>query len=89
MKPSARRDGGLFADIFRFNLERTIIMDNRNLIGMTIVFEDQTDGTEKYGRIEHVSGDDGVIHLISKEKAGPHPRRVKFRSKSTIRETSN
>jgi len=57
-------------------------MDNSNLVGMTIVFEDETDGTQKYGRIDHVSGDDGVIRFIKKEEAGPNPRRVKFRSKS-------
>lgn len=57
-------------------------MDNRNLIGTTIVFEDQTEGTEKYGRIEHVIGDEGVIRFISKEQAGPNPRRVKFKPQS-------
>ncbi len=57
-------------------------MENSKLVGMTIVFEDEADGTQKYGRIENVSGDDGVIRFIKKEEAGPNPRKVKFRPKS-------
>jgi ribosomal protein L35AE/L33A len=43
-------------------------LENSKLVGMTIVFEDEADGTEKYGRIENVSGDDGVIRFIKKER---------------------
>jgi hypothetical protein len=57
-------------------------MDNTNLIGVTIVLENESDGTEKYGRIVHVSGDDGVVRFITKDEAGPNPRRVKFKPKS-------
>jgi hypothetical protein len=57
-------------------------LKNANIIGMTIEFEDELDGTRKYGKIVSVSGDDGVIRFISKEEAGPKPRRVKLRSKS-------
>jgi ribosomal protein L35AE/L33A len=56
-------------------------MDNTNLIGMTIVFEDESDGTDKYGQIINVSGNDGVLRLISKKESGPRPRRVKFKPK--------
>lgn len=56
-------------------------MEDSNLIGMTLEFEDEPDETRKFGQIVHVSGDDGVIRLISKEKAGSNPRRVRLRAK--------
>jgi hypothetical protein len=46
-------------------------------LGTTIVFEDDSDGLEKYGIVNHVSGGDRVIRIISREEAGPNPLRVK------------
>lgn len=40
------------------------------------MFDDAYTGAEKFGRIDRVFGDDAIIRIISKEEAGPNPRRV-------------
>jgi hypothetical protein len=52
-------------------------MDNHNLIGTTIELTGGYDNSKTYWRLLSVSGDDGRWGLISKEEAGPNPRRVK------------
>jgi hypothetical protein len=52
-------------------------MEKRLPLGTTIVFIDDSDGLEKYGIVEHVSGGDRVIRFISKQEAGPNPLWVK------------
>ena len=51
-------------------------METASIIGTTIVFDDAYTGIEKYGRIDHVSGDDAVVRIISKDEAGSNPRKV-------------
>jgi hypothetical protein len=57
-------------------------MDTLDITGQTIVFDDAYTGVEKYGRIEH----DGVVHIISKEEAGPNPQRVTMKPDARIAE---
>jgi hypothetical protein len=51
-------------------------MDNHNLIGTAIVYNDAYDGIEKYAKLIGVSGNDGIWRSVSKEEAGTNPRRV-------------
>ena len=48
-----------------------------SLIGKTIVFYNAYTGVETYGRIKRASGNDLNVSVITKEEAGPNPRRVK------------
>ena len=41
-----------------------------------VVFADAYTGEEKYGRIEHRFGGDAIIHIVTKEEAGPNPKRI-------------
>ncbi len=59
-------------------------METSKIIGTTIVFDDAYAGAEKFGRIDRVFGDDATIRIISKEEAGPNPRRVKLKPDARI-----
>jgi hypothetical protein len=63
------------------SLERKNIVENQLPVGTTVVFDDASDGLEKYAIVQHVSGGDRVFRLISKEKAGANPVRIKTRLK--------
>jgi hypothetical protein len=49
-----------------------------------IVFDDAYTGVEKYGRIDRVFGDEAIVRIISKDEAGPNPRRVTMRADARI-----
>ena len=57
-------------------------MENPLTAGTTVVFTDASDGLEKYAIVNHVSGTDRIFRLISKEKAGPNPIKLKTRPKT-------
>jgi hypothetical protein len=59
-------------------------METSRLIGTIIVFDDAYTGAERYGRIDHVFGEEAVIRIINKEEAGPTPRRVELRPDARI-----
>ncbi|HEY1806886.1 MAG TPA: hypothetical protein VGG45_20620 [Terracidiphilus sp.] len=59
-------------------------MEASNIIGTTIVFDDAYTGTEKFGRIDRVFGDDAIVRVISREEAGSSPRRVKLKPDARI-----
>ncbi len=52
--------------------------------GTTIVFDDAYTGVEKYGRIDRVFGDEAIVRIISKDEAGPNPRRVTMKPDARI-----
>jgi hypothetical protein len=52
-------------------------MENNQLVGRTIIFDDAYTGVERYGRIIQTSGTDGTIRIIRKEEAGLNPIRWK------------
>ena len=62
-------------------LEGENFMENQLAVGTTVVFIDASDGLEKYAIVNHVSGTDRVFRLISKDKAGANPIRIKPRLK--------
>lgn len=64
-------------------------MDNSNLVGTTIVFDDAYTGVETYARLKRVSGDEGIFRILSKEAAGPNPRRVRAKPDARIAEITN
>jgi hypothetical protein len=64
-------------------------MEVAEITGRTIVFDDAYTGVEKYGRIDRVYGDEAIVHIISKEKAGPNPRRVKMKPDDRIAEMTS
>jgi len=64
-------------------------MEMTQITGTTILFNDAYTGVEKYGRIVQVIGHDAVIRIISREEAGPSPRRVKLRSDTRIAATTD
>ena len=54
----------------------------------TIVYDDAYTGVEKHGRIERTYGDTAIVRNISKEEAGPNPRRVVMRRDPRIAEVT-
>lgn len=50
-------------------------MEASGIIGKTIVFDDAYTGVETYGHVDH----EDVVHIVSKEEAGPNPIRVKVK----------
>jgi len=64
-------------------------MDNHNLIGMTIVYIDAYDGIERYAKLIRVFGNDGIWRSVSKEKAGPNPRRITLKPDARIAAITN
>lgn len=54
-------------------------MSTSNLIGTTLVWDDAYTGVEKYGRIDRMFGSDAIVRTITKEEAGPDPRRIAVR----------
>jgi hypothetical protein len=44
-----------------------------------VVFDDARTGETKYGRIERRYGSDVIIHVVTKEEAGPNARRITVR----------
>lgn len=59
-----------------------------DIIGKTIVFSDAYTGEERFGRIDP-EGSQDIVHIISKEEAGPNPRRVTTRPDARIAEITN
>jgi hypothetical protein len=57
--------------------------------GDTVEFEDAYTAEVRYGRIERMWGDRSIIRIISREEAGPHPKRFKPRPACGIETTEN
>lgn len=62
--------------IYLKEITKSSNMETFQIIGTTIVFDDAYTGAEKFGRILSVYGDNATVRLISKDAAGPDPRRV-------------
>jgi hypothetical protein len=57
--------------------------------GETIVFTDAYTGQEMYGRIGQVFCDKATVRIITKEEAGPNPRKIVMRVDPSIAKITN
>ena len=66
------------------------VSDERTLVeGDTVEFVDAYTHELKYGRLDLVSGGDCIIRLITKDEAGPNPRKLSAKPDERIAALTN